>query len=392
MAHIRKRGRRKDGSTIWQARMPDPSRPGGTAQIERTFRTKQEAEDWLTGQASGLLSGTYISPKQAERPFSDVLRAWEETWHTLSPTTAARYGQIVRKYLEPEFGARKIGAITPELVQRYVNRLSETHAPGTVRNVYAALRNACTRAVRMGIMRTNPAADIVLQSSSREPMQFLTAEEVSAVADAIAKNRTKANSRANGPLAVYLAAYTGLRAGEQWALQRQDVDLANARLYIRRARREVNGHITFGPTKTAGSRRTVTLPAFLVDMLREHMKTVPLQPDALIFTSARGLPVRHGLFVRRHWLPAVRRALPGRHIRWHDLRHTCASLLVNAGAHPLLVSKQLGHSSVTITLDRYSHLFPSVTEALAEQLDRAYAHAREAEPETADVVALAEFV
>src|SRR6266516_2951010 len=135
--HIRKRGKRKDGTWRWQARHPDPARPGTTAQIERTFNNRAEAEDWLTEQSHALRSGTYVSPKQAERPFSDVLAAWQESWPNLSPTTADRYANIVKNYLRPTFGAQPIGRLTHEAVQRYVNKLAQEHAPGTVRNVYA---------------------------------------------------------------------------------------------------------------------------------------------------------------------------------------------------------------------------------------------------------------
>src|SRR4051812_37932583 len=121
--HLRKRGKRKDGTWRWQARYPDPARPGTTAQIERTFRSRQEAEDWLTEQAHSVRSGTYISPKQAERPFSDVLAAWRESWPNLSPTTADRYDNIVRNYLMPTFGAAPIAHLTHEAVQRYMNQL-----------------------------------------------------------------------------------------------------------------------------------------------------------------------------------------------------------------------------------------------------------------------------
>ena len=188
---------------------------------------------------------------------------------------------------------------------------------------------------------------------------------------------------------ILTAAYTGLRAGELLALRISDIDFLRATLRVARAHREVNGHITTGPTKTPASRRTVSLPAFLVTELSQHLKALKVGgPDALVFPGKSGKPLRHNLFYRRHFKPAVYAALPAeKHgLRFHDLRHTCASLLVNAGAHPLLVSKQLGHSSVQITLDRYSHLFPNVAEALAEQLDAVYAHAG-AHPREEDEVA-----
>src|SRR5437764_8755842 len=155
--HIRKRGKRADGTTRWQARHPDPARPGTTAQIERTFSSRAEAEDWLTGQSHALRSGSYISPKQAERPFADVVEAWREAWsQRLSPTTTAGYQNILDVYISPTFGTTPIGQITHEAVQRYVNQLAKTRAPGTVRNVYAVLRNVFNKGVRMGMVKVNP--------------------------------------------------------------------------------------------------------------------------------------------------------------------------------------------------------------------------------------------
>src|SRR3954453_23966957 len=100
MAHVRRRGRRKDGTWRWEARIPAPSRLGGTHKIERTFRTKQEAEDWIASQRVSILQGSYIDARQGERPFADLVAAWRESWpHRLSPTTQRRYESIIDKYL-----------------------------------------------------------------------------------------------------------------------------------------------------------------------------------------------------------------------------------------------------------------------------------------------------
>lgn len=371
--HVRKRGKRKDGSWRWQARYYDPVR-GYPHLIEKTFRNKQEAEDWLVSQRSTVLAGTHIDPRQGERPFCDVIEAWKEGWHRLTPGTRARYESIVDNYLLPEFGATPIGRITHEIVQRYVNRLAgrEDIAAGTVRNVYAVLRNAMSKGVRLGLVKVNPCTNVDLPRSAREEMLFLTAEEVRTVAEAIDPFYR---------VLIYTAAYTGLRSGELLALRRSDLDLLRGVLHVRRSLREVGGQLSFGEPKTAGSRRTVTLPQFLRDMLAAHLAALPSgTPEALVFPSKTGKPLRHHLFYRRHFKLAVRKALPAeKHgLRFHDLRHTCASLGIAAGAHPKLISARLGHSSVQITLDRYSHLFPSVEEALGEALDAQFTAAKAA--------------
>jgi len=387
MAHLRKRhkpecahrasgGKRRcncDGS--WQARIPDPVR-GGTHKIERTFRTKNEADAWAVSQRAGQQQGTWVDPRHAERPFADVVEAWKESWtNRLSPTTAARYRSILNVYLLPTFGQTPIGRITHEVVQRYVNRLTaDGMTPGTVRNVFSVLRNAMNRGVRLGVVKVNPCMKIDLPRSPREEMLFLTADEVRAVAEAIDPYYR---------VLVYTAAYTGLRAGELLGLRRADVDLLRSVLHVRRALKDVDGRLEFGETKTH-TQRQVSLPNFLRDMLREHLaqSLAGDGADALVFPSKTGQPLRHNLFYRRHFKRTVmgdpEKGIPGalpaaKHgLRFHDLRHTAASLAIHAGGHPLLVSKMLGHASVEITLNRYSHLMPNVADALAEQLDALY--------------------
>jgi integrase len=138
---------------------------------------------------------------------------------------------------------------------------------------------------------------------------------------------------------------------------------------------EVDGVLHFGDTKTHKV-RTVLLPAFLREKLARHLDTyTPSAPDAVVFTSPTGAALRNGNFRSRVWKPAVAAAGLSSTLRIHDLRHTCASLLIAQGAPPLLVSRQLGHSSIQITQDRYGHLFPEQFTQLAEALDATFEQA-----------------
>lgn len=129
--------------------------------------------------------------------------------------------------------------------------------------------------------------------------------------------------------------------------------------------------LIFGSTKT-GVTRSVGIPMFLADMLADQMEG---GPDSLVFTSLQGGPLRHGNFYRRHFKPAVRAALPAEkhRLRFHDLRHTCAALLIAADAHPKAIQEHLGHRDIQTTFNVYGHLLPSAQEALAAALDSAYA-------------------
>jgi Phage integrase family len=203
-------------------------------------------------------------------------------------------------------------------------------------------------------------------------MLFLSAQEVKQLAEAI---------DAQFRVLIYTAAYTGLRAGELAGLQRQDVGLLRGVLHVRRALKDVRGRLEYGPTKTHAT-RTIALPGFLKAMLEEHLTgpnttAADAGPSAPVFTMKGGGPLRHGLFFKRYYVPAVRAVLPAakHRLRFHDLRHTCPVLSIAAGAHPKLIAARRGHSSVTISIDRYGHLFPSMEESLAGALDAAFAAA-----------------
>ena len=387
-AHVQDKRRRCNCSGPWQARMPDAASSKPNAEISKTFRTKQEAEDWLASQRHSQLTGPYIDPRKSERPFGDVVAEWRAGWDgRLSPTTSRRYSSILDNYLLPEFGGVPVGRIDYGAVQRYVDRLSAAraadgspaHAPGTVRNVYAVLRTALAKAVRMGWVTVNPCVATDLPRARREEMLFLTADQVAAVAEAIDSQYR---------VLVYTAAWTGLRAGELAGLRWGDVDLLRGVINVRRSMRDVNGRLEVGDLKTEQSRRTVSLPAFLKEMLAEHLTSAATGgtgPGDYVFVMKGGGPLRHGLVYGRYFKRAIAGWTDGRGnqrpgalpaalhgLRWHDLRHTCAALSIAAGAHPKLISARLGHSTIQITLDRYGHLFPSVEEALADALDAAF--------------------
>ena len=129
------------------------------------FRRGEAASSRLSRISNRATSRSSSGRSQGERPFSEVIDAWKESWAgRLSPTTRRRYESILDKYLAPEFGRVAIGRITHEVVQRYINRLAADPelAPGTVRNVYAVFRTAITKGVRMGLVRINPCAAIDL--------------------------------------------------------------------------------------------------------------------------------------------------------------------------------------------------------------------------------------
>ena len=358
-------------------------------------------------------AGQAIDPRRGDRPFREVADAWRASWIGLEPKTRAGYESILTHHLLPEFGSKRLASITPEAIERHVADLSrEGAAPGTVRGIHAALRASLNTAVRLRMIPMNPAVGVKLPRAVKRDMVVLTPEEVTALA----------NHPAITPhyrLLILTAAYTGLRAGELGALRVRDIDLLHNRVTVSRALKDLTGarvpaaerRLTFGPTKTHAT-RTVSLPKSLVVELGEHIASLPKSdPDALAFTTPAGTPIRHANFYRRHFRPAIegtpavpaRPAVRGRAAtkgqpavpgavpahklaaRFHDLRHSHAAMLIEQGAHPKLLQTRMGHSSITVTLDVYGHLFPSVEEALAQTLDALYTLNGSPTPEPVDL-------
>lgn len=296
---------------------------------------------------------------------------WAKEWLTtsvhLKPKTRVSYESILQRRVLPAFGHRDIGTVTQIDVRRFLASLAaDGDEPGTIRNTFNVLRQVFVTAAGSGAIVLNPCRGVRLPRSTRSEMLFLSPDDINRLAGAITPwFRTL----------VVFAAYTGLRAGEIGALRARRLNLERRVVEVRGSLAEANGRLVFGPTKTYAS-RSAHLPRFLADELGRHLLDRGLTDDDLVFTSVRGAPLRHNLFYVRHFKPAVRRAGLPDGLRFHDLRHTCAALLVAAGAHPKVIMERLGHSSVQVTLDRYGHLFPGLDEAVSDRLDDAYRASR----------------
>jgi integrase len=196
-------------------------------------------------------------------------------------------------------------------------------------------------------------------------MLFLEATEVEALAQAI---------RPPYGTLVRFAAYSGLRAGQIGGLRVGRLNLLQRRVEVTEALKEVNGRLYFGGTKTH-ERRTVHIPRQMCDELGAYLGGRPHRPTDLVFTAPEGGPLRHNLFYRRSYKPAVAAAGLPAALRFHDLRHTCAALLISQGHQQYEIMRHLGHSSITVTVDTYAHLFPSRAEAVADTLEKVWAAA-----------------
>jgi integrase len=295
-------------------------------------------------------------------PFDEYASSWLESTKHLRPGTRANVESRLRRHILPAFGQYPIGAVKPAAVRSWVAQLIETGlSPSTVNATYRTFARIMALAEVDGLISRSPCIGVALaKETSHQEMRFLEPEEVGRLAGSV-DNRYRA--------LIFTAAYTGLRWGELAGLRTERVNFLRGTVSVVEALTEVNGHVRFGPTKT-GAHRTVSLPRFLVDLLAEQVRLYP-SPTGLLFTSAAGSPLRRN-FYRRHFKPAVVAAALPEALRFHDLRHTCAALLIAQGAHPKEIQERLGHSTIRLTFDRYGHLFPSLDDRLRDGLEAAF--------------------
>lgn len=353
MAHVR---RHPEAKGRWQVRYVDPS----GRERAKNFARKVDAERFIVTVEADKLRGDWVDPRLAKATFGEWTDRWRGTIGYLKPYTRDGYESLLRVHVLPRFAQAPLVNIQLVDIQEWLSDLGRSGlSVSRIRQAYFLMGQVLGSVVASGYLAKSPCVGVKLPRMQVREMRFLTSEHVEALAAAIRKPY--------GGL-VYTLAYGGLRWGEAVALRRGRCELLRSRLHVVEALSETSEGLVFGPTKTY-QRRTVVVPSFLRDLLAEHLAgRGSVNPDALVFPSPVGTPMRRGNFHRRLWRPAIEAAgLDG--LRVHDLRHTCAALLIAENAHPKAVQAHLGHSSIQVTMDRYGHRFPSDAEDLADRLD-----------------------
>ncbi|MGH9271216.1 MAG: site-specific integrase [Ilumatobacteraceae bacterium] len=209
------------------------------------------------------------------------------------------------------------------------------------------------------LIPANPVARLPLPRIEPREMRFLDSDELLTLANCF-DSRYRAF--------VLLGGFTGLRLGEMLGLRWSRVDLPRHRIRVAETLVDIGGYLSFGPPKTKAAVRSVPLPAFVAEEL-SRLESAQAQGEALVLQSPDGAAIRPTLFRRRFWAPAVEAAglAP---VRIHDLRHTAVSLWIALGAHPKQIAVLAGHTSVSVVLDRYGHLYPQQDEGLMDRLER----------------------
>lgn len=352
MAHVEKRG-----PSRWRARYRGPD----GRERSRTFPRRADAERWLAANEVSRAKGEWVDPVLGRCTFAEWVVPWTQTLVDLRPSTRDRDLRIVRVHLVPHFGVMALSKITRTTITEFIGGMlaNGDHAPATVRKVGQVLSKVMRGAVDAGLIAKSPCDGIRLPAEGRREMSFLTPQQVSGLAEAV------------GPdweALVLTAAYIGLRWGELAGLRTERLNTHRRTITVVEQLTELSGRLAWAEPKTAAGRRTVSLPAALTDLLAARLDLPEVETSGLVFPTPLGEPMRRSNFARRVWAPAVRsRGLDG--LRFHDLRHTAVAMAIAQGAHPKTIQQRMGHSSVTVTLDRYGHLYDGLDAQVADSLN-----------------------
>ena len=356
MASIERR-QRGSGPARWRVRWRDNAGRSRT----RTFTNEREAVVYKARLEGDLSAGTWIDPALSRVCVTEWVVQWRKSVTDLRPTSLSRLDSTVRNQILPQWGGVPLSAISNADVRAWAAKLrADGMSISSVRKAVFTLRRIMDAAVADRRLTHNPADNVPMAAEEPGEQRFLTQVEVDDLAEVMAP-RFRAM--------VLIAAYGGLRFGELAALRRERVDILRGRVHVAESLVDVNGELSFGPTKTRNGRRNVPLPRSVVREVSTHLENyVGPAADALLFTGQFNQPLRRSGFRRNWWMPAVAAAdLEG--LRFHDLRHTYVSLLVRAGANVKEVSTWAGHSTVAFTLDRYGHLYDDADDSMPERLD-----------------------
>jgi integrase len=342
------------------------------------YPTKEEAERDRTRNLVGMDTATYVAPsKLTVEQF--LIEHWLPAVEaSLRLSTFRRYETDCRIYLVPRIGNHRLQALQPDVLNRLYHRLlreggrdGRKLSARTVRHCHRTIRKALQDALRWGYVVRNVADAANPPGDTDKPeMSVWSAQELRTFLGYVADDRLR-------PMWLTFAS-TGMRRGEVLGLRWQDVDLEAGRLAIRQTLLAVGHALSYSEPKTKRGRRLVSLDPVTWSALREHRKRQleermafglgQPEPGSLVFTNEIGKPIHPDRVTKLFGRLAQEAGLP--RIRLHDLRHGWATLAFQAGEHPKAVSEQLGHSTVSLTLDTYTHAIPAMQQEMAERVAR----------------------
>jgi len=333
---------------------------------KRGFKTKKEAQTALTKTLHELNSGTYIEP--SSQTLGEYLLEWLEYKKTnVAESTYATYYYNLKKHILPELQDIPLANLKPLHVQQFYSKLlNETKLNhNTVRKIHTMLVNALDRAVKFDMVLKNAAKLVDPPKETKSEMDVWDIDEVRSFLE-IAK-------RSPFYMVYLIAINTGMRQGEILGLSWDHVNLEDNIIYVKQTLSN-DGKTLKSTTKTAAGMRTIAIPKEFSAELKRHkleqkkhkLRLGPLYTDLnLVNATELGTPINPSN-LRRNYNSLIKKAGLKR-IRFHDLRHTHATLLLKQGVHPKIVAERLGHADTRMTLDRYSHLLPNMQKETAQK-------------------------
>jgi integrase len=360
---------RKDGR--WMAR-PTIHTPDGIKRPSIYGKTREEARQQLAKIIAERDSGLVFDAKNLT--VGEYLDRWlrDSVRDTVRPSTYERQEQLVRLHIKPALGRLKLKSLTPAHVQGlYRDRMDSGLSPATVHKIHVVLHKALSQAVRWSLIPRDAAEAVKAPRPAPDEIRPLNREQVNALLEGVRANRLEA--------LYVLAVTTGMRQGELLGLKWEDVDLNKCVVRIRHTLTRTGSRLRLGEPKTKKSRRTIQLTGRALEALRAHRKRQLeermvhaglWEENDLVFATQVGTFINPSNLRRRSFKPLLEKAnLPP--IRFHDLRHTAATLLLIQGVHPKYVQELLGHATISITLDTYSHILPSMGDQTARAMEAA---------------------
>ncbi len=330
-------------------------------------KTRKEVQDKLRVLLADADKG--LLPPSERLTVAQFLQRWLEgvVKPGLRSTTYRDYKNTIDRHTVPLLGHLRLTQLQPAHLQGlYASLLDSGLSPKTVRNVHGCIHAALEQAVKWNLAARNVSSIVELPRVRRHEIQALTTEQVKVLFATAQGSRWET--------LLMLAIASAMRQSELLALKWSDVDLESGQIHIRR---QLDRDKTFSEPKTAKGRRTVDLPASTVVALREH-RTRQLQDRLLmgaewedidlVFCTHQGRPLGHRNVIREYTKLLQRAGIP--HVEFHALRHTGATMLLLQGVNPKVVQERLGHSQISVTLDIYSHVVPSLGRDAADRLDK----------------------
>jgi len=338
--------------------------------VTKYFKTKREGRDWLKETIVQIDDG--LTLEGAQISVEKFLREWLEA-HKLRvrPKTAFQYNQVLEQHVIPYLGKIKLKELRPDHIQSlYSTKLKDGASERTVLIIHSVIHRALEQALKWGLVGRNVADAVTRPRVKKKEMKTLDDNQARSFLSSLKGSRYDAF--------FWVAISTGLRQGELLGLKWSDVDWRNRCIHVQRqVQRLSHGGLGFAPPKSEAGKRTIVLGAAVLEKLREQMAYQDTEKSFagkdwqefdLIFPSAVGTPYDHRNIYRVFKILLKEAGMP--EIRFHDLRHTAATLLLQQGVNPKVVQERLGHSDVTLTLNTYSHVMGTIQDDAADKLDQ----------------------